>query len=436
VINKIKSFFNQKSFKKYFSNTVWLLSEKFYRLFIFFILEIFYAKYLGPVKYGELNYVLAFVNIFSIFILLGLDNVIIKKLVMFKSKIDLLLKNAFLLKLSGYIVMSIIMLLLINCCDWFDSLERKLVLVFLVSYFFQVFYFYEYFYQAFLLNKYIFLSKVITLTTVFILRIFIVIYYKSLVLIAITYVIESIMLSMFYIFFFKNKFKKDIYKNTENKKKLKFLILKESFPLMLSGFLVIIYMKIDQIMIKYFLSAKEVGIYSVAVKLTEVWYFIPMIISNALYPLMIKKRQQGVNEYNGLFQKMYFSMVTLAILLIAFTYLFGEKIIILLFGKEYINAYEVLLIYVWASLFVFMGVFASKWMIIERYNKFVLFKSIAGVIINIVLNFLLIPRLGIKGAAIATVVSQLVSSYLFNMFFKELRYNFFMQSKALLLRWK
>ncbi|EMO77875.1 hypothetical protein LEP1GSC127_3299, partial [Leptospira kirschneri str. 200801925] len=60
-----------------------------------------------------------------------------------------------------------------------------------------------------------------------------------------------------------------------------------------------------------------------------------------------------------------------------------------------------------------------------------LYKSISGCLTNIILNYFLIPYYGIKGAAIATVISQFVASTLFNLLFKRTREIFFIQLESI-----
>jgi O-antigen/teichoic acid export membrane protein len=78
-----------------------------------------------------------------------------------------------------------------------------------------------------------------------------------------------------------------------------------------------------------------------------------------------------------------------------------------------------------------LGVISSKWFIAENLQKYSFYRTLAGMVLNILLNYILIPIYSIQGAAIATLISQVMASYLFNLFNKKLRYTFILQTNAI-----
>ena len=87
---------------------------------------------------------------------------------------------------------------------------------------------------------------------------------------------------------------------------------------------------------------------------------------------------------------------------------------------------------IWTGVFVFWGVAAGNMLVLENLNKHNLFKSLQGLGLNIFLNLLLIPKYGINGAAVATLISQFYASYFYYSLFKETRHIFFLQTKSIL----
>jgi len=165
-------------------------------------------------------------------------------------------------------------------------------------------------------------------------------------------------------------------------------------------------MKIDQVMIKNMLDTKAVGNYAVAVRLSEVWYFIPVAITNSVFPAIINAKKISEKLYYKRIQNLYSLMVWLSIgIAIPITFL-ANDIIRFLFGAQYQNAVGVLKIYIWAGVFVFFGCAWSKWILIENKQKIIVYAHIFSMIINISLNILMIPYYGIKGAALATFISS------------------------------
>lgn len=191
-------------------------------------------------------------------------------------------------------------------------------------------------------------------------------------------------------------------------------------------------MKIDQIMIKEILNSEAVGQYSAAVKLSEAWYFIPVIITASLFPSILNAKAKSEELYYSRFQKLYDLMFWLAfIIALPMTFL-STWVVEFLYGTQYFQTATVLMLHIWTGLFVFLGLPMSKWFVSENLQIYSLYRSIVGVVSNIGLNLLLIPKYGINGAAIATLISSFIASYLFNLVNKKTYLSFKLQTKAII----
>jgi O-antigen/teichoic acid export membrane protein len=209
-------------------------------------------------------------------------------------------------------------------------------------------------------------------------------------------------------------------------------LLKDSWPLILSGLSVAVYMRIDMVMLKSMVDANTVGNYAAAVHVSELWYFIPMAVASSVFPSIIKSKKDSIEKYHRRLQYLYDVMAGMAIVIaIPMTFL-SDFVIQLLFGTEYALAGGVLAVHIWAGIFVFLGVARSKWIINENYQFYGMLFTIVGALSNVALNLWLIPLLGIMGAAWATVISYIISAWATGIFIKETRVAFFMQGKAML----
>ena len=186
--------------------------------------------------------------------------------------------------------------------------------------------------------------------------------------------------------------------------------------------MIVIYMKIDQVMIGLMLSDYEVGLYSVAVKLTEVFYFLPGVIMVSLLPSLIKFKSISKEVYEKRLQKLFDFMTWFPFVLILPIFFLSSPIVILLYGQEYAVAGSTLAISIWALFAVFVKVAVENYLLNENLTKVILVSSVLGAVTNILLNFILIPIYGINGAAIATVISYIVAAYLGLIFFKNVRF--------------
>lgn len=193
-------------------------------------------------------------------------------------------------------------------------------------------------------------------------------------------------------------------------------LLKESLPLIFSGFAILIFMKIDQVMLGQMIGNNEVGIYSAAVRISEIWYFIPGAIVSSVAPSIYAAKEKSESLY---YQRIghLLSLMTCISLAIALPMTFlSDKIIMVMFGSGYIEAGAILAVHIWTSLFVFMGLATSPWFIAEGLNHVSLGKTLFGAILNIILNLLLIPKYAGLGAAIATIISQAAAAFVCNAF--------------------
>jgi O-antigen/teichoic acid export membrane protein len=188
-------------------------------------------------------------------------------------------------------------------------------------------------------------------------------------------------------------------------------MLKDSWPLMLSTVAIGIYMKMDQVMIKNMLGNEQAGIYAVAAKLSEVWYFIPMLICTSLSPSIIRAFNTQKELFEKRMSKLYFLMFWLSAGIASLITLFSHLIIKILFGQAYIGAVFTLQIYVWAGIAVFLGVAVNQYLLAKNLTRISFYNTLIGAIVNIILNIILIPKIGINGAAIATLISYTLATF-------------------------
>lgn len=411
--NKYWELKSTDGFKKYFKNTSWLFFERAIKILVAFFVGIYIARYLGPSDYGLLNYSESFVGLFLAIATLGLDNIVVRELVKDIKKRDELLGTAFVLKIIGAFLIFGLIAIAVRLTDN-DNFTNLLIFIIAAGTIFQSFNVISFYFQSIVLSKYVVYSQTISTILGAIVNLFLIFFNMPLVYFALVILMQNILLAIGLILTYKSQ--KLIIFNWKLQANLAIRLLKDSWPLILSGIAIVIYMKIDQVMIKVMLGTKAVGVYAVAVKLSAVWYFIPMVICNSIFPAIINSKRINERLYYGRLQKLYNLMTWLAIgIAVPITFL-SDDIIRILFGYQYQGAAAVLKIHIWAGVFVFLGVASTKYLITENYTKLSLLKTIAGAIVNVILNIILITRYNINGAAIATVFSQFVACFLITVF--------------------
>ena len=414
MITKLKSLQNNQGFMKYFKNTSWLFAEKILRMVVGLFVGIWVARYLGPEQFGLFSYAQSFVGLFTAIATLGLDGIIVRELVKDESRRDELIGTSFWLKVMGAMIVLAILAIAVNFTSN-DSYTNMLVFIIASATIFQSFNVVDFYFQSKVLSKYVVYTNIISLFISSIVKISLILNEAPLESFAWVILFDSFVLACGFIYFYIKTNSISIIRNLTFSKVTAISLLKDSWPLILSGIVISIYMKIDQVMIKTMLDSEAVGQYSAAEKLSEAWYFVPMVIASSLFPAIVNAKKQSEELYYNRLQNLYDLMVWGAILIAIPTLFLSDYIILTLYGEAYIQASGVLALHIWAGVFVFLGVASSKWFIAENLQKYSFYRTLAGALINIVLNYILIPLYGIYGAAFATLISQAVASYLFNL---------------------
>jgi O-antigen/teichoic acid export membrane protein len=200
---------------------------------------------------------------------------------------------------------------------------------------------------------------------------------------------------------------------------------------MISGIMVSLYMKIDQLMLQNISGVKESGAYATVVTLSEAWNFIPLVIVTSLFPAILNAKRDDPARYEKRIQHLYDLMVYLS-LPTAIVITFAAPVIYKLYKPEYAYAAPALSVHVWSGIFVFLGAASGQHLIAENYNKLSFVRTGFGAIVNIGLNLILIPKMGMMGTAIATLAAY-ASATMFVLFIPKVNYQGVMMLKSLFL---
>lgn len=388
------------------------------------------ARYLGPEQFGLLSYVQAYVGLFIVFSTLGLDGIVVRELVKNENDRDELLGSAFVLKLCGSLIL-IFLTLLISYLNNETSFNILLILIFSLTSIFQSLNVIDFYFQSKVISKFTVYANFIVLISSSVIKVFLILNKFSLIYFVLVFLIDAGILAFSLLFFYNKQNLKLI--NWKFNKRIAINLLKDSWPAILGGLMITIYMKIDQVMIKEMLNETQVGLYSAAVRISEAWYFIPMAISSSIAPYITESKLQNEEMYNKRIRQLYQIMVFISLLISILIFFTSDYVIVFLYGISYYESSNVLLIHIWASIFVFIGVVNGLWFLNENLLVYASFNTFIGALSNIIFNYIFIPIWGIKGAAIATIVSYSISAYFCLFIFKSTRISFFNITKSILL---
>jgi len=413
--------------KRYFANTSWIMIEKILRMFIQLFVGIYVLRYLGPKQFGILTYAYSFVAIFSAFTNLGLESIVMRNLVIDKDNAYKILGTSFYLKSIG-VAFSFLSVYVALKFTSNDPYTKTIVMIVTCWLLFDPLSVIDYYFRSQVQARLSSIAQMSMYTLSSAIRIIFILIKAPLICFAWMIVGETFIFTMVLIFLYVKqrlpilKWSLDI--------RMALDLLKDSWPLFFSSMVIIIYMRIDQIMIKEMLDSESVGIYGASVRFSEAWYFIPIALHHSLLPAVVNAKNISEDLYYKRIQALFDLSVWCAIIIAIPTIIFADLFIPILLGNAFQPAVSVLNIQIWASVFIFLGVSIGQWFVVENLQKFHLYRALSGAVVNVLLNLFLIPSMGIKGAAIATVISQFIASYASLFVFKNTRHIFWIASKS------
>jgi polysaccharide transporter, PST family len=417
---------------KIITNTSWLVGDRILRMVAGLFVGVWVARYLGPEQFGLLNYSIAFVALFVPLASLGLEEIVICEITQHPHEKYELIGSAFILKAIGGFLS-----LLITTLSFFlfrsGSSDWVIVSILAGIYVFQAFDVILFWFRSQVQSKYAVLAGFFAFVITTVLKIILVETKANLLAFAWVNLAEALIVTINLIFFYQSNQQSLL--NWRPKLSYSIRLLKKSYPMIFAAFSTILYMKIDQVMLGQMLGDKAVGIYSVAVRISEIWYFIPVAIASSVTPNIINVRQESLEHYNQKIQTVFNSVVFLSYLVSIGMSFFAALIISELYGAAYTEATPILMVHIWASVFIALTAIRGVWLIAEDLTILYMQTTALGALTNIILNLILIPHYSGLGAAIATIISYAVASYISCMFHPQLRPVFDIMNKAITLRW-
>ncbi len=401
MLSKIKAEFKKDGINRYLKSIKWTTLARVLTMSISLLTTVILARILGPVSFGALSYVLSTVGILGILAALGIDNVVFKKITERKHDREEILSSAILLKIiSG--VFTFLLLTTLTLMSNETLYIKKLIIIFGLSFITQPLLLLSYDFLKDSESKYVTITQVVTILISSSLKILIVYKTASLLGFIAILVIENIIAGFIYLYQIK-KIRKLSFNFNPNKKEMLNILL-VSAPLVLFSAFSEIYYKIDQVMLKHYLDVSAVGVYAAAVRLSEIWFFVPNILMVSLFPAFINS-QNNKEEYAKRLKYFMVILLTLGSLISILNIFFSELIVKLVYGKEFIESSKILSIYTLSIISSFLSFVIYQDLFIKNKKKLLLLIPFLTMILNIWLNTVLIPSHGTAGAAWATVIS-------------------------------
>ena len=419
-----------QGFRRYFANTSWMFSEQLLRMISGLFVGIWVARYLGPTQFGVFSYALAFVAIFGSLAKLGLDGIVVRDLVNEPQKRDVYLGTAFWLKLIG----ALITLVIVAFATVFtnnDYTTNLYIFIIASGIIFQSFEVVDFYFQSKVLSKFVSISKITQLLFSSLLKVYLVLTGADLFWFVVVSLIDQVTLAATLYIAYRYQKLGSFYRHFD------FLIakklLKDSWPMVLGGVVLMIQARIDQVMIKEMIGNTELGYYSSATRLIEVFSFVPTIITASLFPAIVNAKKTSIDLYKDRLFNLYKLMMLLFLLVAMPVYFFGNQIVVFLYKDAFAPAGQLFSLMAIRLFFANYGVVRGAYLMTENLMRYSMITMIVGTLVNLILNYFWISRYHSVGAIWASIVSFFTTIFLIDFYYYKTRSNCKMMLQSMLL---
>lgn len=409
-------------------NSSWLVADKVIRLGLGLLVWLWIARNVGPEAFGKWNFAIAFAAVFAAIAGLGLDGIVQRELMATPSETEQILGTAAALRLLAGLLAALVCFGAVIHVRPSDPLIAALVALNALSFVLQSSQVIDYYFQARMKSR----PAVVAVNAAFLaatlVRLLLLWQDAPLLWFGATLVLEATCAALLLLW----ATSKDGMPAARWRVSLGMArrLMSASWPLLLSSIAVMVYMRIDQIMLGSLLGDVAVGQFSAALRISEVWYFVPTSIMIAAFPVMMNKRREDATAYEAYVQRLYDGMAWLGLAVAIVVTLGAPWAVPRLYGAAYAPAAEILVVQTWAGVTVAMSFVHGKWLLAEGLQRYGLFYTVVGACVNVSLNLIFIPKLGAIGAAWSTLATQ-VGLLPLQLVFPKARRNFLLMLRTL-----
>lgn len=421
--------------KKWFQNRIvqnagWLIVGRVAQLAINLIVGLLTARYLGPANYGLIGYAAAYTGFFCSLCTLGINSILAKEFIDNPGDEGEILGTSLFMRMISSVLSAVVILCIVYIADQGDRTTMAVVGLTTIGMVFQIFEVFRYWFQSRLQSK---VTALVSLAAYMIMaayKVLLLLLGKNVVWFAFAAAVDHICLAIFLMIAYRKHGGGRLSVSLERGK----VLLKKSCHFILPGLMVAVYAQTDKIMLKQMISEAELGFYSTAVSLCNVWCFVLSAIIDSVYPEIAQTHKTDRNLYQKRNRQLYAAVFYISAAVSIVITLLARPAVYILYGEAYLPAAAPLRVITWYTAFSYLGVARNAWIVCENKQKYLIWVYASAALSNVVLNLLLIPLWGATGAALASLAAQVVTTMIAPFFIKELRENAKMMVDAILWR--
>jgi len=198
--------------------------------------------------------------------------------------------------------------------------------------------------------------------------------------------------------------------------------------------MVSIYGQTDKLMLKQMLNTSEVGYYATASTVCNMWVFVLTAIIDSMYPSIMEANGEDEKLFKKRNKQLYAIVFWVSVVVSIGFLIFGKLVISILYGKSFAPSVMPLKIITWYTAFSYLGVARNAWLVCKDKQKYLKYIYMMAVVSNIILNAVFIPLWGASGAAVASLITQILTSIVLPLLIKDLKENSILMLEAICLK--
>lgn len=404
---------------KVVKNASWIIACRIVQAVLSMVINMLTARYLGPSNYGIISYAASIVAFFVPVMQLGLGNVLVQETVQHPEEEGKIFGSAILISMCSSIACIVGVTSFVAVANAGETETIVTCALYSVLLFCQAVELIQYWYQAKYLSKYMSVTSLCAYVVVSAYKIFLLATQKSIYWFALSNAIDFLLIAIALLIIYKKLGGQRLAFSWQILKRM----VSSSKYYIVSSLMVNIFAQTDKIMLTLMIDEAANGYYSVAVTCAGLTGFVFGAIIDSARPAIFESQKKNTEAFEKSVSRLYCIVIYLALAQCIGMTLFSKLIISLLYGAAYAPAIPALRLVVWYTTFSYLGSVRNIWMLAEGKQKYLWIINLSGALANVALNVLLIPNLGIMGAALASLVTQIFTNVIIGFIIRPISRN-------------
>jgi len=392
-------------------NSAWLMLDRLLRMALALLVGSWVARHLGPTRYGELAYGLALIALLQVISTLGIDSVLVRDVARQPRLVHRYIGTALRMRLASGAACWLSAVVVTLVLESGDRTTLVVVAILGATLLFQASDVVDLWFQSQTRSRAVAFPRLLAYCGASIVKIALILGNAPVWAFAFALVVETALTAIALAMAYRGQ------RTLESwawDKGIAIALLRESWPFMLAGLSVIVYMRIDQLVLRQLSNVHELGVYSAMLPFSQAWHVIPMTVCASVLPRLSILKETDPDRYRYRVLQLFSTMFWLGLGVAAVTAALAPWLIGHLLGAAYADSVDALQWHAFTNVFVFMGVAQSVTIVSDRTSRIALARTLLGAAVSLALNVLLVPRWGAIGAAWAALAAQMSAAVLSN----------------------